>query len=355
MTPSEAIDDLFKQKVCWLSDSGPDDDIAISSRIRFARNLKGENFPVQADDNALCGIRDDVLSVLRKIAEKKHFRMREFPMDELSVLDRGFLVERHLISREFMNPRHGAALATNREQGTFVMINEEDHLRIQVLAPGFQLKELWSRINDLDDQMSECLPYAFDARLGFLTACPTNLGTAMRASVMLHLPGLTLTGQIGTCIQAAGKLGLTARGIFGEGSKNLGNLFQISNQSSLGESEEDIIRRLNAVIGQMITNEKKARSVLLASRRNFLLNHVSRAYGLLKHSYLISSDEALEALSALRLGVDMQMFRDLKIHTVNQLFLLVQSAHLQKYSERELEQSERDEARAALLRKYLSN
>ncbi|MBO4631221.1 MAG: ATP--guanido phosphotransferase, partial [Lentisphaeria bacterium] len=162
MTPAEAINDLFKQKVCWLSDSGPDDDIAISSRIRFARNLKGENFPVQADDNALCGIRDDILSVLRKIAEKNHFRMREFPMDALSVLDRGFLMERHLISREFMNPRHGAALATNREQGTFVMINEEDHLRIQVLAPGFQLKELWSRINELDDRMSENLPYAFD-------------------------------------------------------------------------------------------------------------------------------------------------------------------------------------------------
>ena len=355
MTPGEAINDLFKQKVCWLSDSGPEDDIAISSRIRFARNLKGENFPVQADDNALRGIRDDVLSVLRKVGEQKHFRMREFPMDELSLLDRGFLVERHLISREFMNPRHGAALATNREQGTFVMINEEDHLRIQVLAPGFQLKELWSRINDFDNRISENLPYAFDEQLGFLTACPTNLGTAMRASVMLHLPGLVLTEQIGTCIQAAGKLGLTARGIFGEGSKNLGNFYQISNQSSLGESEEDIIRRLNAVIGQIITNEKKARSMLLASRRNFLLNHISRAYGLLKHSYLISSDEALEALSALRLGVDMQMFRDLKIHTVNELFLLVQSAHLQKYSEKELEQAERDEVRASLLREYLSN
>ena len=355
MTPAEAINDLFKQKVCWLSDSGPDDDIAISSRIRFARNLAGETFPIQSDDETLCGIRDEILTVLRKISERNHARMREFPMDELSALDRGFLMERHLISREFMNPRHGAVLATRREQGTFVMINEEDHLRIQVLASGFQLKSLWDKINALDDQLSEGLNFAFDEQLGYLTACPSNLGTAMRASVMLHLPGLVLTGQIGTCIQAVGKLGLTARGIFGEGSKNLGNLFQISNQSSLGESEADILRRLTAVIGQIITNEKKARSMLLATRRNFLLNHISRAYGLLKHAYLISSDEALEALSALRLGVDMEMFRDLKIHTVNELFLLVQSAHLQKYSEKELEQNERDEVRATLLRNLLSS
>ena len=150
MTPAEAINDLFKQKVCWLSDSGPEDDIAISSRIRFARNLAGELFPLQASDETLRGIRDEVFEALRKIGARRHFQMREFPMDELSPLDRGFLMERHLVSREFMNPRHGAALATNREQGTFVMINEEDHLRIQVLAPGFQLDKLWTRIDDFD-------------------------------------------------------------------------------------------------------------------------------------------------------------------------------------------------------------
>ena len=354
MTPAEAINDLFKQKVCWLSDSGPEDDIAISSRIRFARNLAGESFPLQAPDDTLRGIRDEVFEALRKIGARRHFRMREFPMDELSPLDRGFLMERHLVSREFMNPRHGAALATNREQGTFVMINEEDHLRIQVLAPGFQLDKLWTRIDDFDDQLSKKLSFAFDERLGYLTACPTNLGTAMRASVMLHLPGLVLTEQIGPCLKAVGKLGLTARGIFGEGSKNQGNLFQISNQSSLGESEADILRRLNTVIGQIIDNEKKARDFLLAGRRNFLLNLVGRAYGLLKNSYLITSSEALEALSSLRLGVDMGMFRELTIHTVNELFLLVQSSHLQKYEEKTLKADERDVVRAELLRKQLS-
>ena len=353
MTPSEAINDLFKQKVCWLSDSGPDDDIAISSRIRFARNLSDYSFPVQAEDSALCEIRDRAVKSLKRISTQEKIPMREFPMEELSALDRNFLMERHLISREFVDPRNGAALVTSREQGTFVMINEEDHLRIQVLAPGFQLDPLWDRIDRFDDLLSESLPYAYNKRLGYLTACPTNLGTAMRASVMLHLPGLVLTRQIEACVQAIGKLGLTVRGLFGEGSKNQGNFYQISNQSSLGESENEIIRRLSAIIGQIITNEKKARSLLLASKRNFLLNHISRAYGLLQHAYLISGNEALEALSALRLGVDMGMFRELKIHTVNELFLLVQSAHLQKYSERELDQNERDEVRASLLREHL--
>ena len=355
MTPSEAINDLFKQKVCWLSDSGPDNDIAISSRIRFARNLEDETFPVHSDDETLCRIRDFVLLVLQRISGRSRIRMREFPMNEISALDRQFLMERHLISREFLNPRNGAALVTSREQGTFVMINEEDHLRIQVLAPGFQLEKLWDRINLFDDQLSESLPYAYDKRLGYLTACPTNLGTAMRASVMLHLPGLVLTQQIGPCIQAIGKLGLTVRGLFGEGSKNQGKFFQVSNQSSLGESENDIIRRLSAIIGQIIVNEKKARSLLLASKEKFLLNHVSRAYGLLRNSYLISSSEALEALSALRLGVDMGMFKNLKIHTVNELFLLVQSAHLQKFYETELDQDARDGMRAALLRERLNS
>lgn len=354
MTPAEKINELFRQKVCWISDSGPDDDIALSSRIRLARNLQGEMFPVQADDDTLCAVRDEVLAALRDTAEKENFRICEFPMDELSVLDRGFLLERHLIGREFMNPRHGAALVTNREQGTFVMINEEDHLRIQVLAPGFQLKELWNRIDRFDDLLSARLPFAYDERLGFLTECPTNLGTAMRASVMLHLPGLVLSGQIKAVLQAVNKLGMTARGFFGEGSKNQGNLYQISNESSLGRSEMQIIERLETVIRQIIIHEKQARARLLSIRRNFLLNHVGRACGLLKNAYLISGEEALEALSALRLGVDMKMFRHVDIHTVNELFLLVQSAHLQKYSRRELEQDERDAVRAALLKQYLS-
>jgi len=355
MTQEEQINQLFRQRVCWITDSGPEDDIAISSRIRFARNVAGEPFPIRADDETLCRVRNEVLECIRGVSAAESFRVCEFEVDTLSQLDRRFLLERHLISREFMNPRHGAALVTNREQGTFVMINEEDHLRIQVLAPGFQLKSLWDRIDRFDDLLSGHIPFAFDAQYGYLTACPTNLGTGMRASVMLHLPGLVLSGQIQAVLQGVGKLGLAARGFYGEGSQTLGNLYQISNQSSLGESEAQIIDRICAVISQIIAHEKKARMLLLANRRDFLLDHVGRAYGLLKHSYLITGEESLNALSALRLGVDMKMFKSVDIHTVNELFLLVQSAHLQKYSCRELEQEERDAVRASLLRKYFQD
>ena len=287
MTPEEQINQLFRQKVCWITDSGPEDDIAISSRIRFARNIAGEMFPIRADDENLCGIRSEVLEGIRRISAAESFHICEFEVDSLSLLDRRFLLERHLISREFMNPRHGAVLVTNREQGTFVMVNEEDHLRIQVLAPGFQLKALWDRIDHFDNLLSEQIPFAFDSQYGYLTACPTNLGTGMRASVMLHLPGLVLSGQMPAVLQGVGKLGLAARGFYGEGSQTLGNLYQISNQSSLGESEAQILDRICAVISQIIAHEKKARMLLLSNRRDFLLDHVGRAYGLLKHSYLI--------------------------------------------------------------------
>ena len=351
--PNERIDALFRQPVCWLMDNGPEDDIAISSRIRLARNLSTEPFPVRSDDVTLCGIRDSVFGALGKSALMKESETCEFKVDELSELDRRFLLERHLISREFLNPRRGSGLVTNREQGVFVMINEEDHLRLQILAPGFQLNEIWRRINSLDDELSIELPFAFDKTFGYLTSCPTNLGTGLRASVMLHLPGLVLTNQIQAVVQGVNKLGLAVRGFYGEGSQTLGNLYQISNQSTLGESEEQIIRRLVSVITQIIAHEKKARALLLANRQNHLLNHIGRAYGLLRHSYIISGDESLNSLSALRLGVDLNMFQSVNIHTVNELFLLVQAAHLQKYEGRELDQENRDVVRAALLRKFL--
>ncbi len=350
---NERIDALFRQPVCWLMDNGPEDDIAISSRIRLARNLSGEPFPVRSDDVSLTAVRDSVFGVLERADSMKETETCEFKVDELSELDRRFLLERHLISREFLNPRRGAGLVTNRGQGVFVMVNEEDHLRLQVLAPGFQLNEIWRRISLLDDELSMELPFAFDKTFGYLTSCPTNLGTGLRASVMLHLPGLVLTNQVQAVVQGVNKLGLAARGFYGEGSQTLGNLYQISNQSTLGESEEQIIRRLTSVIAQIIAHEKKARALLLANRQNYLMNHIGRAYGLLKHSYIISGDESLNSLSALRLGVDLNMFRSVNIHTVNELFLLVQAAHLQKYEGRELDQDGRDVARAALLRKFL--
>ncbi len=346
------IDALLKRKVGWLADSGPEDDIAISTRIRLARNLVDAPFPIAAVKDALCNVRDTVSAAIHASGALGQ-ALLEFDMEQLSEIDRKALLERRLISREFLPGRAGSSLIVSSDEALGVMVNEEDHLRIQALRPGYQLKEVWAQINEFDDALSRALPYAFDKGLGFLTSCPTNVGTGMRSSVMLHLPGLALSGQINAVIQGVNKLGLAVRGFFGEGTENLGNLYQISNQSTLGESEEQILERLGAVISQIITHEKNARSSLMDKRQSFLLNHVGRAYGILKHAYLINSEEALNSLSALRLGVDMGMFSSVDIRTVNELFVLVQPAHLQRYAEKELDSEGRDAVRATIIRERL--
>lgn len=345
------IDRLLSNRVSWLADSGPEDDIAISSRIRLARNIEKTPFPMAASEDILENTRAAIIHAVRKSATFPE--AIEFELEKVSDLERRLLLERRLISRELLTAKKGSGLAVSRDETFAVMINEEDHLRIQAMKPGFQLQEVWSDINSIDDSLSSELPYAFDNEIGFLTSCPTNVGTGMRASVMLHLPGLTLSGQINAVVHGVSKLGLAVRGIFGEGSDNLGNLFQVSNQSTLGESEDQIIDRLANVIRQIINHEKNARQLLLERKQNFLLNHVGRAYGILKHAYIISSEETLNSLSALRLGVDMGMFSSVDIHVVNELFLTVQPAHLQKYARRELESAERDIYRAALVREKL--
>lgn len=345
------IDALLKRKVGWLADSGPEDDIAISTRIRLARNLVEAPFPIAADKDSLYGVRDTVSAAVGESGVIT--TPLEFDMEHLSELDRKALLERRLISREFLQGRPGSSLVVDADEALGVMINEEDHLRIQALRPGFQLKEVWAQINELDDALSHRLPFAFDKGLGFLTSCPTNVGTGMRSSVMLHLPGLALSGQVNAVIQGVNKLGLAVRGFFGEGTENLGNLYQISNQSTLGETEEQILERLGAVITQIIAHEKSARATLMDKRQNFLLNHVGRAYGILKHAYLISSEESINSLSALRLGVDMGMFSSVDIRTVNELFILVQPAHLQRHAEKELDSEGRDSVRATIIRERL--
>jgi protein arginine kinase len=233
------------------------------------------------------------------------------------------------------------------------MVNEEDQLRLQTIKPGFQLRQVWKKINLIDNELGQSLDYAFDEQLGFLTSCPTNVGTGMRASVMLHLPGLVLTGQIAPTIQGIGKLHLAVRGIFGEGSNNSGNLFQISNQSTLGESELKIIDELEAVIRQLISQEKNARRVLLEKKRCDFLDHVGRSYGLLRHSYKLGFEEALNSLSGLRVGVDMGLFNTIDIKQVNELFIGIGAAHLRKMFPEAVSAEEIDISRAALCREKL--
>ena len=343
--------ELINSPLSWLADSGPDDDIAISTRIRLARNFSGTPFPIAGNQEALLQVRDLSLDAIRQ--SESMLDPMEFDLPALNEVEKQLLLERRLISREMLTPNAAACLVADRDESLAAMINEEDHLRIQALSPGFQLKTVWDRINQFDDALSRRIPYAFDARLGFLTSCPSNLGTGMRASVMLHLPGLAMSGQIATVKQATGKLGLAIRGFYGEGSDNFGNLYQISNQSTLGESEMQIIDRLSSIVSQIIIHEKKSRNFLLENKQSYLLNHVGRAYGILRHGYLISSEEALNSLSALRLGVDMGMFSSVDIHTVNELFLHVQPAHLQLRAGRELSSEERDTERATLIRETL--
>jgi len=348
---SHSVDALLENRVSWLADRGPEDDIAISSRIRLARNISGIPFPVSADKGQLIGVSMAVEAAVKK--SNCFDSSFQFDLKDLSKTDRQILLERRLASRELLDKESMASLIVSHDESVGVMINEEDHIRLQAMRSGCQLHEVWEEIDRIDDKLSDELNYSYDSSLGYLTSCPTNVGTGMRASVMLHLPGLVLADQINSVIHGVSKLGLAVRGIFGEGTASLGNLYQVSNQSTLGESEVQIIERLTAVIKQIITHEKNARQYLLENKQNFLMNQVGRAYGILRHAYLVSSEETLNSLSALRLGVDMGMFSSVEIHTVNELFILVQPSHLQKYAGRELTSEDRDVFRASIVRERL--
>lgn len=345
------LDALLGNPVSWLADKGPDEDIAISSRIRLARNLADLPFPINADEAKARQVMAAVGAAVNRLQVVD--TPLEFEINALPALDRAFLLERRLVSKEFCEDGPGRMLVVGKREDTGVMVNEEDHLRVQAMCSGFALPELWDKISAMDDKLSSELPFAFDPELGYLTSCPTNVGTGMRASVMLHLPALALNGQINAAIQGVNKLGLTVRGLFGEGSDCTGHLYQISNQSTLGESEEQIVQRLCTIIRQIINHEKNAREKLLSTRREFLLDNIGRAYGLLRYAYTLSSNEAINSLSSLRLGVDMGMFAAVDISMVNELFVLTQPAHLQKHAKKQLESAERDALRAEVVRDKL--
>lgn len=346
---------LLDRPVSFLDDTGPAGDIAISTRVRLARNLAGHTFPCAADVSEKQKTGEIISSAIRdnRILDFNSVHS-EFIPSELDDTARNLLVERRLASSEFISaPFDGKYLLVCPEERCSIMVNEEDQIRMQSIRPGYQLQEVFKEINHIDDQLSQYLPYAFDEQLGFLTSCPTNVGTGMRASVMLHLPGLVLTGQITPTIHGISKLHLAVRGIFGEGSDNRGNLFQISNQSTLGESEENILSTLSAVIDQLILHEKRARQTLLKDDRYAVLDYVGRAYGVLRHSYKLSGEEALKSLSGVRLGVDLGMFNAIDISKVNELFIATGAAHLQMLAGRELSSDERDIRRAQLCREKL--
>ena len=276
-------------------------------------------------------------------------------MDNLTALDKQILVERHLISREHAAKNAGSGFVVNKDESLCVMINEEDHLRMQSLKPGLQLREAWQAIDQFDSALEKKLDYAFNPDLGYLTACPTNLGTGIRVSAMLHLPALVLSEQINQIVQAVNKLGLAVRGLYGEGTEALGNIFQVSNQMTLGEVETDIVERLNKVLAQLIEHEENARASLLEKKSKMLFNHIGRAYGILANAHSISSKETMNLLSLMRLGVDLGLFPGTKLALVDELFITTQPAHLQRQYSEKLSAEERDLLRSDMLRDRLRN
>jgi len=332
---------------------GPNDRIVMSSRVRLARNLREASFPGWAKKPERVKILETILPAVSALPEMADSFAEA--MDNLTALDKQILVERHLISREHAAKNVGSGIVLNREESFCVMINEEDHLRMQALRPGFQIREAWNAIDRLDSTLEKKLNFAFDNELGYLTACPTNLGTGIRVSAMLHLPGLVLAEQINPIIQSVNKLGLAVRGLYGEGTEALGNIFQVSNQMTLGESENTIVERLEKVLSQIIEHEENARQTLLEKKPKTVFNHVGRAYGVLANAHSISSKETMNLLSLLRLGIDLGSFPGTERALVDELFLTAQPAHLQKQISDKLSAEERDLIRADMVRERLKN
>jgi protein arginine kinase len=323
----------------------------MSSRVRLARNLRGAAFPGWAKKPERVKVLETLLPAVSAIPEMADSFAEA--LDNLTTLDKQLLVERHLISREHAAKSTGSGLVVNRSETFSLMINEEDHLRMQALRPGFQTREAWQAVDRLDSALEKKLDFAFDNELGYLTACPTNLGTGIRVSAMLHLPGLVLDEQINPIIQSVNKLGLAVRGLYGEGTEALGNVFQVSNQMTLGETEIIIVERLEKVLSQIIEHEENARQRLLEKKPKVMFNHIGRAYGILANAHSISSKETMNLLSLLRLGVDMELFPGAQRSLVDELFLITQPAHLQKQISDKLSAEERDLIRADMVRERL--
>jgi protein arginine kinase len=345
------INDLVTQTGEWLKGEGPHADIVISSRVRVARNIKGYPFFHWAGKKE----KDEVLSVVKNaIAGSKYMKGSLFiKIRDIDDIDKQFLVERHLMSREHTISDESKALAVDEKEIISVMINEEDHIRAQAIQSSFKVMETWRVLNSLDTELEGKIDYAYSDKWGYLTACPTNIGTGLRASVMLHLPALVVTNQIGRVLQAITKLGVTARGLYGEGTEASGNFFQISNQVTLGHSEEDIIDNIEKLINQVIGREESARKYLLSRGKHELYDKIWRSFGTLKSARIITSDETIRLLSLIRLGVDIGVITSIDRRTLNELFILTQPAHLQKMEGKKLSPADRDIKRADLIREKL--
>lgn len=337
----------------WMEGLGPEAEIVISSRVRLARNIRNIPFPPLASDEQ----RKKVYTLVEETVQNQPGKKSKLEMIETSSLPpvfRQVLVEKHLISPLLAKESHFSALLLREDEIISIMINEEDHFRIQCLLPGLQLERAWQETSRYDDFLENRIDYAFHEEKGYLTACPTNVGTGMRASVMLHLPALVITQQIKRIFSAINQVGLAVRGLYGEGTEMIGNILQLSNQVTLGQTEEEIWQNLYGVTKQLISQEKKARELLQNEGREKLADRAGRAFGILKHAHMLDSQETMKLLSDARLGVDLGFLQDITLKTVNELLVLTQPGCLQYLKGAKLSPYERSLERAVQIQKYLN-
>ena len=346
------ITNIYKKVSDWMDGSGPMSDIVISSRIRLARNVAGFLFFSHADKEQQRELLDFIRGKVMETELKND--LWYVNMEETAPLERLVLVERHLISQRLVDREGPCGVALSHDESLSVMINEEDHIRMQVLASGLQLEETYDYSNRIDNLLEKKMDYSFSPKYGYLTACPTNVGTGLRVSVMLHLPALKIIGQIEKVFRAAKEMHLAVRGLYGEGTEPIGDFYQLSNQTTLGKTETQIIEELTSqAVGPIVEYERRARDKILKDRAIALEDKIFRAIGVLANARMISSEEAIYLLSFVRLGIHLERVTDIDLKTVNELFMLTQPGHLQNLYKRDLAENERDEVRAEFIRNKL--
>ncbi|MFC4559697.1 protein arginine kinase [Virgibacillus kekensis] len=337
----------------WMRKDGPDSDIVLSSRIRLARNFAEFTYPILANETDLQKISEFIRNEYEHQTFQDYENLEFIPIKNLTPIEKRVLVEKHLISPHLVEHDHSSGTLISENEQVSVMVNEEDHIRIQLYFPGFQINKALEKAFEFDDWLEKKIDYAFDETRGYLTTCPTNVGTGMRASVMMHLPALAMTQQLNRMIPAINQLGLVVRGIYGEGSEAIGNIFQISNQITLGRSEEDIVQDLQSVVQQLIEHERNARARLMEQSGTKLEDRIYRSYGVLEYSRIIESKEAAKCLSDVRLGIDLGIIQNVTRNILNELMVLTQPGFLQQYAQKTLTPNERDVLRASLIRERL--
>ncbi|HHY45216.1 MAG TPA: protein arginine kinase [Firmicutes bacterium] len=340
----------------WMDGSGTMSDVVISSRVRLARNLRDVEFPHRMDEKAAKAVFDKVKNAVLDVNARKAVpELTCIDLEDVSPLDRQVLVEKHLMSPQHAQPLPGRGLVTRPDERVSIMVNEEDHLRIQCLYSGLELDEAYITANGMDDLLDERLDFAYDDRTGFLTACPTNVGTGLRASVMVHLPALAIGDEVSRVLSAVNKMGLVVRGLYGEGTEGQGNVYQVSNQITLGQSEKEILENLSLIAKQVVAEEKRYRETLMKNRRSALEDRIFRAWGILTNARSMSSEEAVRLWSDVRLGVELGLIDGPDVTHINEILVIAQPNFVMRSHGRTMSSEERDIARAELLRRHLAS